>query len=377
MALTAPKGVDMSTPATTISAMALRCHPVGWRTLAPHPAAACGKLRGRRCDSWHGVAMLGPSAPAPFDPSGLRLADALRRSGIEPRRGGWVAVRHGVWIGQSEWLALDPARQHAAFVHATMLVCDPDSEHVVSHSSAAAIWGLPRIESWPPTVHVTTTPGRVRSSARMVRHTARDTPSVQREGLTVTPVARTVADVARTSTLATALASADHALRFGLCTSEALAAELARVSKGMPGRARLSLAVDLADGRSMSPGESLSRAQMYRLNVPRPDLQVRYADAQGLIGDVDFGWDGVVGEFDGRVKYNVPDGASSEEASRILWREKKREDRLRRKVDRVARWTWDVALDHRRLGAVLAQHGIRTQVRNTWVVSPGLQRRAG
>ena len=59
----------------------------------------------------------------------------------------------------------------------------------------------------------------------------------------------------------------------------------------------------LADPLSMSPGESLSRVQMFLLNLPRPELQQEIRDAEGLVGVVDFGWDGVVGEFDGKVKY--------------------------------------------------------------------------
>ena len=109
------------------------------------------------------------------------------------------------------------------------------------------------------------------------------------------------------------------------------------------------LVADLADADSMSAGESLSRVQMFRLGVPRPRLQVPHDDDQGLIGVVDFDWLGVIGEFDGKLKYRVPPGASPEEAAEIVWREKKREDRLR-VGSRVARWTWEVALDRDRLG---------------------------
>ena len=116
----------------------------------------------------------------------------------------------------------------------------------------------------------------------------------------------------------------------------------------------------------MSPGESLSRVQMFLLNLPRPELQREITDAEGLVGFVDFGWDGVVGEFDGKVKYRVDEGADPRESGEILWREKQREDRLRRQV-RVARWTWKVALDARRLAAVLAPHGIRPLPSTTWV----------
>lgn len=329
-----------------------------------HPVENAERLRPHRVIVSR---MIGPSAPRPFDPGALRLAGDLRRLGVDPRRDGWFRVRHGVWIEDDAWKRLTPVQRHAALVHASALRGDPDSDRVASHTSAAAVWGLPRVEEWPSIVHVTTAEARVRSSGRVRRHVAQHVRSVERQGLRVTTAARTVADVARMSTLAEGLAAADHALRFGLCTRAELVAELAEVPARAAGRVRLALVVDLADARSMSVGESLSRAQMYLLNVQRPDLQVRYTDEQGLIGDVDFGWDGVVGEFDGRVKYAVPDGATAAEAAEVLWREKRREDRLRRRVKTVARWTWDVALDRRRLGALLAHHGIRSQPRNTWL----------
>ncbi len=116
----------------------------------------------------------------------------------------------------------------------------------------------------------------------------------------------------------------------------------------------------------MSAGESLSRAAMFRLNLPRPDLQVPVEDAQGLIGMADFGWPGVVGEFDGRRKSGVAPGSDPTEAAEVLWREKRREDRFRRQV-RVARWVWADARDDRTLAGILAEQGVRAQARNTWI----------
>jgi len=135
----------------------------------------------------------------------------------------------------------------------------------------------------------------------------------------------------------------------------------------------VALVIDLADGDSMSAGESLSRVQMFRLGLPRPRLQAKHEDEQGLIGYVDFDWDGVIGEFDGKLKYRVPADADPSEAAEIVWREKKREDRLRAHSE-VVRWTWDIALDRDRLGALLAGracariHGCRG---STWARAHG------
>jgi hypothetical protein len=175
-----------------------------------------------------------------------------------------------------------------------------------------------------------------------------------------------VVDLARTATLPTAVAAADHALRHRLCTRDELRAEVDAVPRRVRGRTLARVVEALADPMSMSAGESLSRVQMFLLNLPKPELQQEVRDGDGLVGFVDFGWDGVVGEFDGKGKYRVPEDGSPGDAAEVVWLEKQREDRLRRQV-RVARWTWAVALDRRKLGARLAQYGIRPLPTNTWV----------
>jgi len=56
---------------------------------------------------------------------------------------------------------------------------------------------------------------------------------------------------------------------------------------------------------------------------------------------VDFAWPhlGVVGEFDGRVKYGR-DLAPDQDPTEVLWDEKVREDLLRELGWLVVRWTW-------------------------------------
>lgn len=309
--------------------------------------------------------MIGLPAPSPFDPGLLRRGRDLRAGGVEPARGRWHHVRHGYWLPEVLWRQLTPEQQHAALVHATAAALGREGP-VFALTSAAAIWGLPRIEPWPDMVRVLVpSEQRGRASALVRPHVGREGSGVENSGVRVTTVARTVVDLARTGSLASALAAADHALRLGLCTRGELLEEAEGVPPRVRGRRRARLAVELADGASMSPGESLSRAQMYLLNLPRPRLQEEVHDDGGLIGVCDFGWDGVVGEFDGRVKYRA--GTESVDVVEdVVWREKTREDRLRRRR-RLARWTWDIAMDPRRLGRRLAEVGIRPTPVNTWI----------
>ena len=310
--------------------------------------------------------MLGPAAPIPFDAGILRRGRDLRAAGIEPARGGWHQVRNGVWVSDLEWRRLTPEHAHAALVHATGLCLDRE-DPVFAVTSAAAVWGLPRIEQWPDAVRVlVATEQRGRGSSLVRPHVGRDADTVRVGDVRVTTAARTVVDLARTGTLHTAVAAADHALRHGLCSLAELKTEVDAVPPRVRGRNTACLVGALANPLSMSAGESLSRVQMFMLNLPEPELQKEVRDAAGLVGYVDFGWEEVAGEFDGKVKYRVADGASPAEAGEVVWREKQREDRLRRRM-RVARWTWDIALDRARLGARLAEHGIRPLPTNTWI----------
>ena len=310
--------------------------------------------------------MLGDPAPTPFDRGLLRLGQDLRRLGEDPARCGWKHVRQGVWIEVARWKALTPEQRHAALVQATDLVSRQPGEHVYALESAAAVWGLPAIEPWPAHVSRLANGPRTRGS-RLVRvHAGAPAEPVAAHGVLVTGVARTVVDLARTGSLARGLAAADHALRHQLCTRSQLMGAAAEVPARVKGRPRALLVAELADARSMSPGESLSRATMFRLNLPKPDLQVAVDDIEGLVGIADFGWPGVVGEFDGRRKYGVAPDADPTRAAEVLWREKRREDRFRRLV-RMARWTWADAQDGSRLAGILGEQGIRPQPRNTWL----------
>lgn len=99
-------------------------------------------------------------------------------------------------------------------------------------------------------------------------------------------------------------------------------------------------AVVFADPRAASVGESLSRVRISEFGFQAPELQ-NCLWVEGRQYWVDFEWDGIVGEFDGRHKYLRSQelfGISAEEA---LYREKRREDAIRSTGRRVVRWSWD------------------------------------
>ncbi|MEO6587629.1 MAG: hypothetical protein ABIN90_15160 [Knoellia sp.] len=255
--------------------------------------------------------------------------------------------------------------RHAALVHATARAHHEGDSLQFAREAAAAVLGLPRISGWPTTVRHLVTRRGVSGSSVLRPLLGAEAQCIRMQGVLVTPPARTVVDLARYGTLQDAVTAGDYCLRHALCTRADLEEEMALVPARAPGRARAQTAVGLTDGLSMSAGESFSRVQMFRLQLPKPRLQVTFSDRDGHIGDVDFWWEGVVGEFDGRTKYRLPPGASHEEVGRVLWAEKKREDRLRRQTH-VARWVWSNVLRPEQLLAILGEKGVRPERRSTW-----------
>jgi hypothetical protein len=101
--------------------------------------------------------------------------------------------------------------------------------------------------------------------------------------------------------------------------------------------------VALADARSESPGESRSRFRMYLASLPDPATQW---EVPGLPFRADFAWPehGVVGEFDGRIKYGRP-LRPGQDLGEVLWEEKRREDLIRSTGLTVVRWVWSDLAD--------------------------------
>ncbi len=229
---------------------------------------------------------------------------------------------------------------------------------VASHYAAAALWGLPILGRFPSVVDVTRDASSGGGSRLVRAHRVLDSPpAVQIAGVPVTTAARTVVDLARSGDLAAGLITADAALHARLCRLPDLDAQCAELLPGARGRRQAALAIRLADGRAESPGESLSRARIFEFGLPQPDLQVPLVDAAGVFGFGDFGWEGLIGEFDGRVKYLTGDD---------LWREKQREDRVRRTTDAVARWVWSDAFAGDGLARILRDAGLVPQPAAVW-----------
>ncbi|MGL5851434.1 MAG: type IV toxin-antitoxin system AbiEi family antitoxin domain-containing protein [Phycicoccus sp.] len=147
-------------------------------------------------------------------------------------------------------------------------------------------------------------------------------------------VADALAQLAVDAGIGPGVACADAALRLGLVTPAAMS-EAVDAMGSWPRRCRAVTMNALADGRRESVGESRVGAVLAGAGIAVvPQYEVR-DESGALVGRVDFLVEGtrVVIEFDGKVKYGSGDAD-------VLWREKKREDRLRRLGYVVVRLTW-------------------------------------
>jgi hypothetical protein len=213
---------------------------------------------------------------------------------------------------------------------------------VLTHQSAAAIHGIAMWGARLDEVHVTRRDGgRGRHEARVHHHVGRLGPTdvVEVDGVLVSSPDRCVWELACEQTTESALVSADSALHRGLVTNESLH-EIAGQFRTWGGSRSGRLALSLADGRAESPGESRSRYQFWRHGLPRPDLQFRVLDENGVVvARTDFAWQLYrhLAEFDGRIKF---DGTFSPEGFGSVFDEKRREDLVRAQYWGLTRLIW-------------------------------------
>lgn len=280
----------------------------------------------------------------------------------------WFHLRRNAYFDSTVWESL-PAEQRLVVLGHVVVAASP-ATRLLSHCSAAAVWGIPLIGVWPDKVEILVPDNTHGVSTGIKRRRTQNLPNgTMVNGLLVTSAARTAVDLARIGSLATGVAAVDHVLHRHLTDRAALHSEIASIPRNGRGRRRARLAVALARPGSESPAESLSRTRLFELDLPQPRLQVDFEDGEGFIGRVDMYWDhlDLIGEVDGRLKYGVAPGSSPRQAGDVVWREKLREDRLRAVTSRLTRWTWDDAISTERFRRKLTAAGLRATGDPTWL----------
>jgi hypothetical protein len=266
------------------------------------------------------------------------------------RRGEWVSLRRGAYMAREVYDAMTDIQRHLAIIHAVARSLHRPA--VVSHVSAVVLrgdlptWGLDLSE-----VHVSRSDLHSPRHEAGIHHHAGSLPDEDVElidGIRVTTMARTILDTARTTPFEASVVVADAAFRKEP-SAHKLALTRLDTMRDWRGARNAGAVLAFADSRSESVGESRCRVLFDDIGLPAPDLQREFYDATGrLIGRSDFYFEKhrTIGEFDGKAKY-LRSMTPGEDPGDVVWREKKREDRLRAEGYEVARATWR-DLDHRR-----------------------------
>ena len=242
-----------------------------------------------------------------------------------------VRIRHGAYVNAEVWSAADNVERHRLRAHAVLR--SHGSRIALSHTSAAVEHGLRLFRPDLRRIHVTCL-GRpiARTTQDVVYHQGGYTEDeVMSVGphLVMAPV-RAGLEAASLTDVASGMVILDSVVDQKLGTLEEIHAGFERFS-GWPNSRRLQITVRLSRKGANSVGESLARHLMWTQRLPEPVLQFEVRDDRGnLIGVTDFAWPeaGVLGEFDGMIKYGrlLRNG---ETPGAAVEREKKREDRLR------------------------------------------------
>lgn len=320
----------------------------------------------------------------------LVLSSAERRTPAGDRwvqravaAGRMVRVRAGLHVDARQWD--DAGHDVRALVRVAAVVRTRHRGAILTHESAALVLGIPVIGPRPDAVHLASaTRSAPRNERGVVWHRERlgDGDVIEFGGFTLTSPERTAFDLARNRSFASAVAGLDAALagrfeprpvRFDGDTfvswqpdelpaldRDALTARV-DAAAGARGIRAARRAVEFADPRSESPGESLSRAQIHLLGFPQPELQVAFPRPDGGHDVTDFLWReyAVAGEFDGLAKYHREEYLAGRPPEDVVWLEKERERRLRRDHGlEVSRWVWDVARAPHLLRAELVAAGL-------------------
>jgi hypothetical protein len=288
------------------------------------------------------------------------LAEGYRDRSIRAmlKRGLWHRVRHGAYVPTTLWEQLDEVGRYRRLCRAVVL--NAKCKVALSHVSALVEFGTPFWDLPLNEVHVTRFDGRAgRREAGVVQHhgTSYVGDLTIRNGLLITSGTRTGLDVSAMTDMERALVVLDGLAHQGETSVEALRQRNATMEL-WPDTLKNELLIEQVDPRSQSVGETRVRriCKIYGLPTPVPQYEITRGGI--LIAELDLAWPEhkVWLEFDGKVKYEKPWRREGDSATDVVWREKKREDRVRRLTGWICvRVTWADLYEPARLVAKIRQ----------------------
>jgi hypothetical protein len=290
---------------------------------------------------------------------GVGDSRALQRDAAAGRL---ARIAHGAYVETGRWSSLLPSQRFVYRIAAAQRTAVRPL--VFSHAAAAVLWGLPWWGAPPGVVEVTDPAARTSRTHRLTRVHAQpleDDDVVEHLGVRTTCLARTCADVLLDHPSLDATVVVDGALHGGATDSTGIAEFLER-RPAPRAHARARRTLELCRPGADSAGESVSRVLVLGFGFPEPVLQQPWRDTFGLIGVTDMWWPGlgVIGEYDGDVKYLSDRWRRGRTPEQVVKDEKDREDRLRALpgVRGFARWGTPDLRSPERLRRILLASGL-------------------
>lgn len=296
---------------------------------------------------------------------------ASRQLSKRAAAGELVRVRHGLYLLADAWDALPRWHKYRIEIQAVheLALRSP----IFAHESAAQIMGLPLI-SIPNRVQTLVPPGqggcRSSNGVQRMEALAGDPEPWEMYGLLLTPPVQTARDLAVRLPLSHSLPAMDRVLAQQILPGSPVNVPLTfqrehvraaiELLPNATARTRAQRVLAVADGKSQSAGESLSRAIMIEHGFPQPSLQREFRDGLGRIGFPDFDWEEfkTLGEFDGHEKYSAQRYLNGKSPAQTVIEEKNRENRLRALGYNVVRWEWQDLRNPQRLIRLLREAGL-------------------
>lgn len=279
--------------------------------------------------------------------AGAFAANDAYAAGLEPadleaavRMGRLQRVRRAAYVDAAAWGSATPDDRYRLRARA-VLRSRPGS--AASHHAALALHGLPLWRADLSRVDVIGDVGQAVNRSGLWVHPRWLAPLTTVDGVAAVEPAHAVVRTSLTMGPECAIAAGDQGLHTGLVTMDQLEEAAAAVTPHQ-GRRRVLTVLKQLDAAAESVGETRTRLVLTGLGLSVTS-QVELRDPRGgFVARTDFLVEGrVVVEFDGRIKYQGPEG------EKALWAEKRREDAIRALGYRVVRLTWADLDDPRRV----------------------------
>jgi very-short-patch-repair endonuclease len=243
----------------------------------------------------------------------------------------YIEIAKNYYAVRSEWIELTSREKH---IELCACVVPRRKQLIFTGQSTFAIFDISQLENYEMRPHCIR---ECRKSKDFIRwHYGPPDPNATwiHNCLFASPI-RAICDMALLNTPASLLVSINHCLNKGLFTKDQFFAEL-RARPGMKGRKLLMRLLEFATEKCESPLETIAWIALYKAQFKMPGQQVRIYENHHRIGRLDMLWElrerKIILELDGRIKYLQGEA---------LFKEKRREDKLRSMGYEFIRGDWE------------------------------------